>query len=345
MIDLRSDTLTMPTDEMLDTVLEAKMGDDGRVGSDGRGEDRAVNELEDMAAEMTGKEASLLFCSGTLANTTALLTYCQPGEKVLVDKTMHIFKTEKVSFDPRFGQLIPEFYSLNENFTPDLQSIEEKLAITTSKLLCIENTHNFSGGVCTPVHEMGKISDLAKRYKTPIHMDGARVFNAAVGLSVDAREICKHVDSLMFCLSKGLGAPVGSLLCGNEEFIQKARNTRKLLGGSMRQAGIIAAPGMYALSHNVQKLKKDHENAMVFLHHVGDLKKTSVQKVVQTNIVMIDIKNTGLKEEEYCERAKKMGLLIHPAMENQVRLVFYNAITENDSLKAAKIITAIDESL
>ena len=345
MIDLRSDTLTMPTPQMLATVLEAAMGDDGRAGEDGRGEDPTVNDLEDLAAELTGKEAAVLLCSGTMGNTTALLTYCRPGDRILVDETMHIYKTEKAAFDPRLGQLVPEFYSLNENLTPDIQSIEEKLSKKIVSLLCIENTHNYMGGICTPVHEIEKISKLAGKYGVPVHMDGARLFNVAVALSVEAKEICKYVDSVMFCISKGLGAPVGSLLCGQKDFILEARNTRKLLGGSMRQAGVIAAPGIYALKHNMPHLWKDHEHTQIFLRNLGKMKKTGVQEFVHTNIVMLYTKNTGLTEKEYCRRAREKGLLIGPAGENKVRLVFYSAITGVDAVRAAGIVTKIDEEL
>lgn len=342
MIDLRSDTLTLPSSEMLDTILKAQLGDDGRTDVNGRGEDPTVNELEDLAAEMTGKESAVLFSSGTLANTTALLTYCRPGDRVLIEETIHVYKTEKVVFDPRFGQLTPIFYSLNDHGTPDLCTLEMLLKTNKIKLICIENTHNAAGGVCIPLDEMASIKALADRYKVPVHMDGARLFNAAIALDVDARDICKYVDSVMFCISKGLGAPIGSLLCGNEGFIRDARSTRKLLGGAMRQAGVFAAPGIYALKNNVKRLKDDHENAKYVWEHLQDLKKTKVQKNVQSNMVMLYTQDTGLTADEYCRRIKEMGLLVRPSMANQVRLVFYNGITRDDAIKVVEIIRAFD---
>jgi len=258
MIDLRSDTLTLPDRPMLETILTAKLGDDGRADARGRGEDLAVNELEDLAAEITGKEEAVLFPSGTMANTAAILTYCRPGDGVLVDEIQHIFITEKVVFDRNFGRLTPLFYKLNGRNVPDLESMTVHLRKSPVSLVCVENTHNFSGGFCMSPEEMGVIKNAAESYGVPVHMDGARLFNAAAALGVAAADLCAHADSVMFCISKGLGAPVGSLLCGTREFIRKARLTRKLLGGNMRQAGIIAAPGIYALRNNIVRLGEDN---------------------------------------------------------------------------------------
>ncbi|SKC45588.1 threonine aldolase family protein [Maledivibacter halophilus] len=343
MIDLRSDTLSLPEEEMLKTILHAKLGDDGRTNENGRGEDLTVNELEDFAAKLTGKDGSILFSSGTLANTTAILTYCNPNDKVLVDEIQHIYKSEKVVFEKSLGQLIPVTYKLNKRKTPDINDIRNLLNENNIKLLCIENPHNFAGGTCINLEELKEIYKLAKEFNVHVHMDGARLFNAVVSLGVKAEDICKYVDSVMFCLSKGLGAPIGSLLCGNKDFIKKARIKRKLLGGNMRQAGIIAAPGLYALQNNIDTLKQDHENARYVVDNLKDLKKTKVQKDVQTNIVMLDIRETGLTAEKYCAIAKEKGLLIRSVLGgNKVRLVFYRGISRNDTIIAAKIIKDID---
>jgi threonine aldolase len=345
MIDLRSDTLTLPGKEMLNTILSAKLGDDGRVDEKGRGEDLTVNELEDLACRITGKDESILFSSGTLANTTAILTYCNPGDKVLVDEIQHIYISEKVVFEKSVGQLIPITYKLNERKTPDIDNIRKLMLENDIKLLCIENTHNFSGGTCTKLEELKNVYNLAKEFNIHIHMDGARLFNAAASLGVEGKDICKYVDSVMFCISKGLGAPIGSLLCGNRDFIKKARKKRKLLGGNMRQAGIIAAPGIYALQHNIERLKEDNSNAKYVADNLKSLNKTKVQKDVQTNIVMLDISETGLTAEEYCARAKEYGLWIRPVLKNKVRLVFYKGINRDDAAQAVKIIKDIDASL
>jgi threonine aldolase len=344
-IDLRSDTLTMPTEEMLKTILTADLGDDGRLDENERGEDATVNALEDLSASITGKEAAVLFSSGTLANTTAVLTYCNPGDRVLVDEIQHIYRSEKVVFDKKFGQLIPVIYKLNKRSTPDVDNLKFLMQRNNIKLLCIENTHNFAGGICIDLKELKQIYSLAKEFGIHVHMDGARLFNAAVSLDVKAKDLCRYTDSVMFCISKGLGAPVGSLLCGNKEFIKKARRTRKLLGGNMRQAGVIAAPGIYALEHNIQILKKDNENARFVADSLRELKNAEVQQNVQTNIVMLDITKTGLTSTEYCAKAKEKGLWIRPALENQVRMVFYNGVSHKDAAYAVKVIKDIDASL
>lgn len=345
MIDLRSDTLTLPDKEMLNSILSAKLGDDGRTDENGRGEDLTVNELEDLSAMLTGKDEGILFSSGTLANTTAILTYCNPGDKVLVDKILHIYKSEKVVFDKSIGQLTPVFYRLNEKHKPDIVNLRHLMQENNIKLLCIENTHNFSGGVCMNTYELKEIHKLAKEFNVHVHMDGARLFNASTGLGIDAKDICEYVDSVMFCISKGLGAPIGSVLCGNKDFIKEARLKRKLLGGNMRQAGIIAAPGIYALKHNIEKLRKDHENAKFVADNIKFLKKTLVQDDIQSNIVMLDISETGLSAEEYCNRAKENGLLIRPVLENKVRLVFYNGVSRQDASTVVQIIKNIEETL
>lgn len=345
MIDLRSDTLTLPTQEMLETIFSAKLGDDGRVNSEGRGEDLTVNELEDLAAQLTGMDEGVLFSSGTLGNTAAILTYCNPGDKVLVEEIQHIYKSEKIVFDKNFGQLTPIFYKLNDKKVPDIDNLRELLSKNDIKLLCIENTHNFSGGTCIDIDDLKKIYNLTREFNVHVHMDGARLFNAAISLGVEAKDICKYVDSVMFCISKGLGAPIGSLVCSNKNFIKEVRKKRKLLGGNMRQAGIIAAPGIYALKHNIPLLKLDMENAQYVARNLQDLKKTVVEENVQSNIVMLDISNTGLTGEEYCNFAKDKGLLIRPVLENKVRLVFHNGVDYEDATLAIKIIKDIDASL
>ncbi|MGJ0846891.1 threonine aldolase family protein [Tissierella praeacuta] len=345
MIDLRSDTLTLPSEEMLKTILSAKLGDDGRVNIQGRGEDLTVNELEDLAAQITGMDEGVLFSSGTLGNTAAILACCKPGDKVLVEEIQHIYKSEKIVFDKSFGQLIPIFYKLNDKKIPDIENLRELLSKNQIKLICIENTHNFSGGTCIDIDNLKRIYELSKEFNIHVHMDGARLFNAATSLDVEAKDICKYVDSVMFCISKGLGAPIGSLVCSNKNFIKEVRKKRKLLGGNMRQAGIIAAPGIYALKHNIPLLRLDMENAQYVARNLQDLRKTIVEKNVQSNIVMLDIRNTGLTEEEYCNLAKEKGLLIRPVLENKVRLVFYNGISHKDAIIAVKIIRDIDASL
>lgn len=341
MIDLRSDTLTMPDEDMLRTILTAPLGDDGRLGSDGRGEDATINQLEDMAAEITGKEAGLLCCSGTMGNQVALMTWCQPGDTVIVDELQHLYRSEKTAFDSRFMRLKPAFYHLDEAYMPDLAELEPLMQAGAS-LLCVENTHNFTGGTCTTPERLAEIRKLTNLYHIPVHMDGARLFNAAVHLGISVKELCRSVDSVMFCVSKGLAAPVGSILCGSREFIAKAKGVRKLMGGALRQGGIIAAPAIYALKHNVERLKEDNENAAICAAHLQGLKHLILQKSVQTNILMLDLKNAMLTPEQFCTRAKEEGLWIRPILDTSVRLVFYKGITKEDAVRAAEIIRSLD---
>ena len=345
MIDLRSDTLTLPDREMLETALSAELGDDGRVDANGRGEDKSVNKLEDLAAEITGKESALFFPSGTHANTSAILTYCKPGDNVLVDEIQHILITEKVVFDKSIGQLNPVKYRLDKNRQPDMEEIERKIKNNKINLICVENTHNFSGGTCIDLDLLCRIKTVSSENGIPVHMDGARLFNAAVALGVDAKDICRHADSVMFCISKGLGAPVGSLLCGNGSFIKKARTTRKLLGGNMRQAGVLAAPVIYALKKNIERLIEDNENAKYTAGKLNRLKLLNVQKNVQSNIVMIDTGNTGISPEAFCKLCSEKGLMIRPVIGNYVRMVFYNAVTRKDADEVIRILSEIDDSL
>ncbi|MFT4106243.1 MAG: GntG family PLP-dependent aldolase [Lacrimispora sp.] len=342
MIDLRSDTLTLPDQEMLKTILGAKLGDDGRTHGLQRGEDLTVNELEDLAAQMTGKEAGVLFPTGTLGNTAAVLAYCQPGDKVLVDEQQHLYISEKVLFDPGFGQLQPVSYRHDENGFPVLEDIEAALKGGGIRLVCIENTHNFTGGACIPLENMKEIYDLAHQYQVPVHMDGARMFNAAVALNVSAGEMCRYVDSVMFCVSKGLGAPVGSLVCSNQEFTLKVREKRKLLGGVMRQAGIIAAPGLYAMKNHIERLQEDHDHAKCTAELIQGLKHTHMVGQAVTNILVLDVNDLGLTPEEYCQKAEEKGLLIKPVLSDKVRLVFYKGITKEDAIEAARIIRSLD---
>lgn len=345
MIDLRSDTLTLPTSEMLKTILTAQLGDDGRLDDNGRGEDKTVNQLEDTAAALIHKEAGLLCVSGTMGNQVALLTWCRPGDTALINDLQHLDKSEKTAFDPRFGQLKKETYSLDTQFQPDLREIEEKLKKDNISLLCLENTHNYTGGTCITPDSLKAIHDIAQQYQVPVHMDGARLFNAAVYLKVPAWKLCQYVDSVQFCFSKGLGAPIGSVLCGTKDFIKKAKDTRKLMGGAMRQAGIIAAPALYALEHNIDCLREDQDNCCYCASLLTNLKKVKVQEHVETNILMLDLKDSGISPKEFCTRAKDKGLFIRPILDTFVRLVFYRGITRKDAFDAASIIRELDAEL
>lgn len=347
MVDLRSDTLTMPDLPMLETILTAPLGDDGRTDAQGRGEDPTINRLEDMAAAMVGKEAAILVPTGTFGNSTAIMTYCKAGDTVLVDEEQHILLTEKFVFAPNPGGLTPVHYHQNVHHMPDPDEIDRLLAETGAKLICLENSHNFSGGYCIDLPTMARIRQAADRHGASIHLDGARLFHAAAHLGVTADQICQYVDSVMFCVSKGLGAPVGSLLCSTTAFCARARDTRKLLGGVLRQGGVVAAPAIYALEHNVRRLQEDIDNAQL-IHSMlkGNLHKLKLQEEVQTNIVMLDLSQAGIYADAFCARAKEMGLHIRPIRNNyRVRMVLYKGITRQDAIAAANIILELDKSL
>ena len=338
MIDLRSDTLTLPSSQMLMEMISAPLGDAGRLDESKRGCDPTVNKLEDRAAELTGKDRSLLHASGTLGNHVALLTHCKPGDKVLIDTRQHLYRTEKAAFSDRFGQLIPVFYHLTEEGYPDADEIAELIYKESPALLCIENTHNNAGGTCIPLKVLKRLYGIAKEAGIPVHMDGARLFNASVALNLDVKTICSYADSVMFCISKGLGAPIGSLLCGNEKFIVEAAETRKLLGGNMRQSGVIAAAGLYALEHNVAKLHDDHRRAAALLEYLRPLKLISVPKHIQSNMILLDVAALGLNANAFIEKLKEHGVWLSNAGETVVRIVLYNGITDDDIKKAANII-------
>ncbi len=346
MIDLRSDTLTMPDSEMLQSILTAKLGDDGRVDANGRGEDFTINELEDLMAELTGKEAGLLCPTGTMGNTCGVLTWCKAQDKVLVHEQQHLLLTEKFLFDEEFCRMVPVKYAMNEHMTPDVEQIDLLLAESGAKLLCLENTHNFSGGYVIPVEEMAKLRAVADKHGAHIHMDGARLFHAAASLGVPAKKITQYVDSVMVCISKGVGAPVGSVLCSTKAQIAKAREIRKIIGGGMRQAGVIAAPGIYALKHNLERMKDDIANARLTASLLkGKLQKLTMQDEVQSNILVLDCSKASVTPAEFCVLAEKKGLLIKTVLKTCVRLVYYKGITEADARKAAEIILALDREV
>ena len=345
-IDLRSDTLTMPTQEMLRSVFNYRFGDSGRLDENNRGGDPTVNELEDYAAAITGMERAIFLPSGTMGNHVAMLTHCYANDVAIMDSCQHLYRTEKATCDKRFGQIRPVFYHLTKNGYPDIDEIKNLLQTHQAKVLCLENTHNCAGGTCIPLHVLKEIHTLAKTAGVPIHMDGARLFNAAIALQVDPREICKYADTVMFCLSKGLGAPIGSVLCSTSAFAAKAVETRKLLGGNMRQAGVVAAYGIYALKHNIQDLKEDHRRTKIAQEALKrSLTKVRVADNVQTNILILNIEGLGVTAEEYIERAKNMGVWLSKSTDTHIRMVFYRDIDDIQLYQAVEILEKLDETL
>ena len=332
-VDLRSDTLTVPTEAMRAAMREAEVGDDGRVDAEGRGGDPTVNRLEDHAAELLGKEAALFRPSGTMANLVALATWCERGDAAALEPDLHVFRTEKSPFMEKFLGVQPVFYTRDAEGMPEVASFASACATPGLKLACVENSHNFGGGICVSLARQQALAATARKAAVPVHMDGARLFNAAVALGVDAAHLAACADSVMFCLSKGLGAPFGSVLCGTREFIAKARHTRKLLGGGMRQAGIMAAAGLVALRTGIERLAEDHENA----RHLGAALAAYDEFVltpVQSNIVMLDISASGRSSEWFEQKLAPLGLLAKGMGKDHLRLTTYNGVRRQDMARA-----------
>jgi threonine aldolase len=294
-VDLRSDTLTLPTPEMREAMARAEVGDDVWE------EDPTVRRLEAMAAERLGKEAGLFVTSGTQGNLVSVLAQTRPGQEVVLDADAHIFNSE-VAGAATIGGLQMRPLKTERGFLAPAQVREAlrpvNIHLPATGLVCIENTHNRHGGTCCTPEETAAIAAMAHEGGVPVHLDGARIFNAAVALGRPARDFTRDVDSVTFCISKGLGAPVGSVMCGGADFITKARRVRKMLGGGMRQAGIIAAAGVVALERMVDRLADDHANARTLAEGLAALPFIGIDLAsVQTNIVILRIDRPGGADE------------------------------------------------
>lgn len=335
-IDLRSDTLTSPTDEMRRAMASAVVGDDGRTDSQGRGGDPMVNKLEDMAAELLDKEAALFCCSGTMANVLATITHCNRGDKVAVEPDLHLVRTEKAPFmDSLFG-LIKHEYACIQPGIADLKSLERLCSDQAIRLVCTENSHNFGGGVCASVDHLKQLYQISQARGIKVHLDGARLFNAAIHLNATGKDFAQSADTVMFCLSKGLGAPFGSLLCGTKEFIAQARENRKLIGGGLRQGGIMAAAGIVALSTGIERLAEDNANAAKLGAALANY-STCKLIPVETNIVMLDITQTGKASSWFEQQLAPLGLLVKGMGIDHLRLTTYRGISGKDIDRAIEI--------
>ncbi len=325
-IDLRSDTVTRPSNEMRQIMATADVGDDVY------GEDPSINELEERAAELLNKEAALFLPSGTMANQVALLTHTTPGQEVILGDESHIFYYE-VGGLARLGSLQARTVS-DENGYLEPAAVKhairgENIHYPETGLICMENTHNRRGGISYGTDRIELIAELAGSKNIPLHLDGARLFNAAYQEEVNPGDLVAEFDSVMFCLSKGLGAPVGSMLAGSEEFIVSARKNRKLLGGGMRQAGIIAAAGLYALE-NRNVLKADHRQAEELAEIIEGFKTDKLSVFRQsTNFVMLECNNQG-GAELISQKLNEAGILTNQFSDKLIRLVTHQDLAEND---------------
>ncbi|KYH40928.1 MAG: threonine aldolase [Candidatus Bathyarchaeota archaeon B63] len=335
-IDLRSDTVTLPTEEMLEAIRNAKLGDDVYR------EDPTVNQLEELAAEKMGKEAALLVPSGTMANLVAVMANTRRGESAILEAESHIYWYELGGISAVAGVLpIPVKGEMGVMDPHDIEAAIKPASLhhAGTTLVCIENTHNLAGGTVVTPSQIRAISEVAKDHDLRLYMDGARIFNAAVALKVDVKEFTRHVDNLMFSLSKGLSCPVGSIVVGSEAFIEKARRIRKMLGGGMRQAGIIAAPGIIALERMIDRLEEDHKNARLLAEGLAKIDGISLDlRTVQTNIVICSLDGLGASAEMFIEKLKARGVLVSRMCKTRIRFVTHRGIERRHIERALSII-------
>jgi threonine aldolase len=338
-IDLRSDTVTRPSPGMRRAIAEAVVGDD--VFED----DPTVRELERLAAENTGRQAGLFVPSGTMGNEACILAHTRRGDEAIVEVDSHIYKYEvggpAVLAGVQLAGLKGDGGILTRaQIETAIRSDDIHQPIT--RLVCLENTHNRAGGVVWPLEGMREIRDMATERGLKIHLDGARIFNAAAASGRSVKDFCALADSVMFCLSKGLGAPVGSMVVGDADFIKLARRYRKLLGGGMRQAGIIAAAGIYALKNNVARLVEDHTRARRLAEALARIGKLAIDlATVQTNIVVIDIARTGQTVDQAVLQLEKQGVLVVPFGRTRMRAVTHLDVDDADLDKTVRIFEAV----
>jgi threonine aldolase len=338
-IDLRSDTVTQPTPEMRRAMAEAKVGDDVYC------EDPTVNELQRRTAEIFGREAALFVPSGTMANQIAMKIYLRPGQEVICEERAHIFNSELGMMAAFAGGVVRPVWAQDGVLTWEL--VRKHLRRPGAKyastgLISLENTANFAGGTIYPLNVTREICDQSHKLDIPVFLDGARIFNAAVGLGVEVSDLARGFDSFMFSLSKGLGAPVGSLLVGNADFIEEARQVRKMLGGAMRQAGILAAAGLLALEHGAANLQSDHDKAKFLAHGLAAISRLRVdESKVLTNIVVIETAGSGFTASNLLSRFAERGLLVNAIMVDTVRLVTHRDVSRGDCERAVQIISEV----
>jgi len=341
MIDLRSDTVTLPTPEMREAIARAELGDDVY------GEDPTVNRLQEMAASLMGKEAALLVPSGTMANLAAMLTHCPRGTKAIVGQQSHTNLYEAGGASALGGVVLTAIEN-TEDGELELDDLERELATSADahfaqpSLVVIENTHNRMSGAAVPVSHMNEVGELAHQRGLPLHLDGARIFNAALALETTPKNVAAAADSVAFCLSKGLSCPVGSLLCGSKEFIAGAHRTRKLLGGGMRQAGIMAAAGIVALTNMVDRLADDHQNARALAQGLALIAGINVQpSAKRTNMVVFEIDADDDTAHQFLSAMKDREVLLSSRGGASFRAVTHYGITAADIGRAVAIAAQV----
>ena len=328
-IDLRSDTVTQPTEAMRKAMAAAPVGDDVY------GEDPTVNRLEAMTADLLEKEAAVFVSSGTMGNLASLLSHCGRGDEMILGDQAHIFLAEQGG-SAGLGGVHPRPLPTAPNGTLDLQKVASSIRADDehyprTRLIAIENTHNRSGGRCLPVEYMDAAGNLAHSHDMKLHVDGARLWNAAVALNVAPARLLKEADSASLCLSKGLGAPVGSVIVGDSEFIKRARRMRKILGGGTRQAGIIAAAGIVAITEMIERLADDHANALKLAQGLAQLDGIGINpELIETDIVIFELRRDDITPAQLSAGLRELGVLLNPIDSSHLRAVTNLNVTSSD---------------
>jgi threonine aldolase len=333
-IDLRSDTVTKPTPAMRAAMASAEVGDDGY------GDDPTINELQRRAAAVTGKEDALFLPSGTMANLCGIMSHTRHSDSVIIGEDAHSWMYESGGPAAIAGVLT---ITVGRGGTYTWKEVEPAIRprgivhLPPTTLIMLENTHNCGGGIVFPQDDLIEIAERARALGIATHLDGARIFNAAAATGKSAAELARPVDSISFCLSKGLGCPIGSLVCGSKDFILRARRFREMLGGGMRQAGIVAAAGLYALDHNIERLKDDHAHARLLAEKLSDLPGLAINLAkVQTNMVFAEVKRPGWNAFTVAGKLSEKGVLVGALSPYRLRAVCHLQVSREDVLKAAE---------
>ncbi|QQE81344.1 low-specificity L-threonine aldolase [Alicyclobacillus sp. SO9] len=339
MIDLRSDTVTQPTQAMREAMASAQVGDDVY------GEDPTVLQLEETAADLLGKEAALFVTSGTQGNQVAIASHVKTGEEVIAEAESHVFMYEAAAVSVFTGAQIRQVAGHRGSMSA--AAVEAAIRDDTdihqprTALITVEDTHNRAGGAVLPIRDLQDLRKVADSYGIPVHMDGARLFNAAVALDMPPREIAAYADTVQICLSKGLCAPIGSLVLGSREFIESCRKWRKRLGGGLRQAGVIAAPGLIALEEMRSRLKDDHDNAKKLANGLAEIEGIAVNPdKVDTNIVIVELEQS-VDTTAFVSALKRHGVLANGFGAKRVRFVTHHDVSTVDIAAAKQVVQRV----
>ena len=339
-IDLRSDTVTLPTSEMMDAINNAQLGDDVYV------EDTPTLELESLATKITGKESALLVSSGTMGNLICNLVHAPRGTEVIMGNKSHTFLYESGGISS-YGGIHSHQLKNNDDGSIDINEIKNAIRIDDvhfprTSLICLENTHNKCHGFPLELNYINSVCDIAHDNNIKVHMDGARLFNACAALDITADQILSNVDSVTFCLSKGLSAPIGSVICGTHDFISEARRIRKSLGGGMRQTGIISAAGIISLTSMINRLKDDHKNAQTLAHGIANLKGIVLNTdLVPTNIIYFNFNHQDMTSTDLVSHMESNDIIFSDYNGKHCRLVLHNGITGHDVEKVIDVFNKL----